>query len=144
MAETSLAKKLNIKPGQRIVVFNAPDGYLEQLQPLPEGTQMATAAAPGEQFDVVQLFVKSVSELDAQATNAVAALKPGGLLWCAYPKKSSAIKTDISRDVGWDALREAGFLVVSAVAIDDTWSALRFRPREEIKTLTRKEREQNS
>ncbi len=61
-----------------------------------------------------------------------------GRLWFAYPKKTGAIRTDITRDRGWDALAEAGFLPVAQVALDETWSALRFRRREEIPRLTRK------
>lgn len=62
----------------------------------------------------------------------------GGHLWIAYPKKTGAIRSDISRDVGWEPLTDRGFLAVAQVALDDTWSALRFRRREEIRTLTRK------
>lgn len=62
----------------------------------------------------------------------------GGHLWLAYPKTTGPIRTDIRRDVGWEPLTERGFLAVAQVALDETWSALRFRRREEIRTLTRK------
>jgi len=56
------------------------------------------------------------------------ALKPGGLLWFAYRKKSSKVKTDISRDIIWEGLMSIGIHPVTLISIDDTWSALRFRP----------------
>ena len=62
------------------------------------------------------------------------ALKLGGLLWFSYPKKSSKVETDITRDVGWDALGSTGLRPVTQVAIDDTWSALRFRPVVDVKS----------
>ena len=63
----------------------------------------------------------------------------GGRLWFAYPKKSGARASDISRDTGWAPLLEAGLLPVTQVALDADWSALRFRFRDEVPTLTRKQ-----
>ncbi len=61
----------------------------------------------------------------------------GRRLWLAYPKKSGAIRSDLSRDQGWETLEPHGLLPVTQVALDATWSALRFRFRDEIRTLTR-------
>jgi hypothetical protein len=136
MADTPLVKRLGIKPDDRVLLLNAPEGYEQILGELPEGAVTETNSEG--LFDFVQLFVKSIADVENQAKSAIEALKPGGVIWFSYPKKSSKIKTDISRDVGWDAAREAGFEVVSAVSIDDTWSALRFRPLHEIRVMTRK------
>jgi len=54
-------------------------------------------------------------------------------LWFCYPKKTGKIKTDISRDIGWDTVAKLGYEGIRAISIDDTWSGMRFRPREEIK-----------
>jgi len=62
----------------------------------------------------------------------------GGRLWFAYPKKTGPVRTDLDRDHGWEPLTQAGLLPVTQVPLDATWSALRFRLREEIPTLTRK------
>ncbi len=131
MAETSLIKKLAIKSGYKLLVLNAPDGYLQQLGPLPEGAELSTNGAGP--FDFVQMFAYSKADVDSMADAAINALKPGGLLWFAYPKKSSKIKTDITRDIGWDTVLKTGFETVSAIAIDDTWSALRFKLHQDIK-----------
>jgi len=62
------------------------------------------------------------------APKAFGALAEGGLLWMAYPKKSSGIPSDLTRDEGWAAVTGAGWRTVSLVAIDDAWSAARLRP----------------
>lgn len=122
----SLAKKLQIKPGHRVLVMNAPDGYLEQLGPLPDGARMAEASE--RDVDAVQLFVKNVEEVNRLAPVAMGVVKRDGLLWICHPKGTAKVKTDVSRDKGWDAVNDAGWRVVTLVSIDDTWSALRFRP----------------
>ena len=130
MNSTDLIKKLRIQPGQRILVLNAPEGYLSDLSWLPEGVELRQK--PEGTFDFVQVFVKSVAELSEHAPNAIKAVKYDGLLWFCYPKQSSKIKTDINRDTGWTIVRQAGLRPVTQVAIDDTWSALRFRPIEHV------------
>jgi len=130
MPQTPLLKKLGIKPGLKLLIMSAPDGYLDELRPLPEGATMETSGQGP--LDFVQVFVRRRDDVEAYALKAIHALKPGGLLWFSYPKKTSAIKTDISRDIGWDSLSSAGYRPVMQIAIDDTWSALRFRPRAEV------------
>jgi hypothetical protein len=131
MTDTPLQKKLGIKPGQRLLVLYAPEGYLHLLGTLPESATLS-ADAQGT-CDFVQVFVRERADVSRAAATAVQALKPGGLLWFAYPKKTSGVKTDITRDHGWDALLSAGLRPVTQIAIDDTWSALRFRPLSEVK-----------
>ncbi len=133
MAESSLIKKLGIKPGHKVLIMNAPDGYMQTLGALPEGAEVKTSAAGIPNFDFVQLFVYNKADVDVHAMRAMQALKPGGLLWFAYPKKSSKVKTDISRDTGWKGLMSIGIRPVTLISIDDTWSALRFRPVSEVK-----------
>jgi hypothetical protein len=132
MADTPLTKKLGIKPGFRMLILNAPDGYRDLLAPLPEGAEVHLAAKG--MFDFAQLFVHSQADVDEHALTAIRAVKSGGLLWLSYPKKSAKIKTDISRDVGWDAVKNAGWEGVTLITIDDTWSAMRFRPASEVKS----------
>lgn len=128
MAGSPLVKRLQIKPGQRMVVINPPTGYLEVLGPLPPGVELAET--PDGTFDFVQVFVGSVADLERDAPTAIGALKRDGLLWISYPKRSSKVPTDLTRDVGWAATARAGLEGVAQVSIDDVWSALRFRPTE--------------
>lgn len=130
MPSASLAKKLLIRPENRVLVLNAPDGYLAGLAPLPAGVTLATSA--GGTFDMVQVFARTQAELEPLASVALASLKPGGVLWGCYPKGSSKLQTDLTRDRGWDALNAAGWEVVTAVSIDATWSGSRFRPSSEV------------
>jgi hypothetical protein len=126
MSDSSLVKKLLLKPGYRYLLLNAPEGYLAQLGELPPGVELMDK--PGGVFDLVQIFVKSKVDLDGLAETALQSVKPNGLLWVSYPKKTSKIKADISRDYGWESLQEAGWGGVAMIAIDDTWSALRLKP----------------
>ena len=130
MPDTTLIKKLGIKPKQRIIILNAPEGYRELLGTLPADVELA--AEPDSAFDLVHLFVKNKAEVDRYAPTAIQAVKPGGLLWISYPKKSSKVPTDITRDIGWDSVWNAGWRPVTQIAIDEVWSALRFRPRSEV------------
>lgn len=131
MADTPLQKKLGIKPGHMLLVLHVPEGYQSLLGTLPEGAALSTDAQGS--FDFVQVFVREQTDVSRTAATAVQAVKPGGLLWYAYPKKTSGVKTDITRDHGWDDLLSAGLRPVTQIAIDDTWSALRFRPLSEVK-----------
>jgi hypothetical protein len=128
--ESRLVKKLRIKPGDRVWVVNAPDGYLRRLEPLPDGAEIVTAA--GGKCEVVHVFVRDTAELDRHASAAREALKPGGVLWFSYPKRQKGVDTDINRDQGWDPLKREGLVAVTQIAIDDLWSALRFRPEPEV------------
>ena len=86
----------------------------------------------GKDRDAVHLFVKNVDELNKYAQKAMDVVKFDGLLWISYPKQSSKIKTDINRDVAWKMELKKGMQAVSAVSIDDIWSALRFRPIDKV------------
>lgn len=118
----ALLNKLKIKPGHAVLVLNSPEGYLKTTR------KVDIRPVAKKKYDAVQLFVKHKEVLDKLAPKALASLQDNGLLWICYPKKSSALKTDLSRDRGWDILSKAGFEGVALVAIDETWSALRFRP----------------
>ncbi len=124
MAGTPIWKKLGVKPQHRVLLLNAPVGYPDQLGPLPEGVDLSDA--PHGLFDVVHLFAKNKAELERNTPIALQSLKPGGLLWCSYPKRTSKLQTDLTRDVGWDMLINAGFENVTQVSIDEVWSAGRF------------------
>ena len=131
MSQRSLTQKLLIKPNYKVLVMNAPQGYADMLLPLPEGAALSTT--PGTNFDCVLAFVYSRADVESYTRTAAKAVKPDGLLWFAYPKKTSKIKTDITRDVGWDTIYGMGWQGVAMIAIDDTWAAMRYRPDEKVK-----------
>jgi hypothetical protein len=125
----ALAKKLQIKPGSRWLLFNAPANYLDLLEPLPEGTSISFAIEG--QFNGVQLFVKNSTELSESLKIIAPVLntKTETIFWVIYPKKSSNIPTDLAMMSSWDELGTYGLEGVAAAAVDETWTALRFRPK---------------
>lgn len=81
--------------------------------------------AQNGQYDCIQVFVKNKAEIDALFPALVAALKPESLLWISYPKRTSGIQTDLSRDTGWDSMR--GLKWINLVSVNTTWSAFSLR-----------------
>jgi hypothetical protein len=129
MGDAALIKKLGIKPGQRAAVVNPPDGYADRIGP-PQGVEVTTDLEGT--FDFVQVFAKDRATLERHLKAAHAALEPGGLFWISDPKGSSKVLTDLNRDVFWGALEHLGVRPVTQVAVDEVWSALRFRPFAEV------------
>jgi hypothetical protein len=124
-AITLLAKKLKLKPGLRAGVIGAPAGYLERLGP-PEGTTVSTTF--DGLLDWIQVFVRTSAELAGIVEPLIAALSPTGLAWISYPKGSSKLQTDLTRDKGWEPLEGSDLMWLSLVSIDATWSAFGMRP----------------
>jgi len=122
----SLSRKLVVKPGQKVLVVNAPAGYADAL----EGAVVVSRGDPAK-ADAVHVFVRDTRQLAKFGPRAVAGALAGATVWIAYPKKTSGIETDMTRDNGWDAVT-GEIDTVSQVAIDDTWSALRFKPVAEV------------
>lgn len=129
MPDATLAKKLRILPGHRLLLLHAPDGYRAPLA-LPEGVTVETD--PAGSYDVVQLFARTLADVDRDLLAVIAATKPHGMLWIAWPKKTAKLPTDLTRDTLWPRVHEAGWSGVAAISIDETWSALRFRPNDEV------------
>jgi len=131
MSENPVVKKLGIKPGQRVLVLNAPKGFTEGLAALPPDTTLSQTAEG--KFECVLLFITTSAEFEPFAETATQAVKLAGLLWVAYPKLSAKVKSDLKRETVWPLLQSRGWGPVSQIAIDDVWSALRFRPETDIK-----------
>lgn len=129
MAPSPLIKKLRIRPGQRMLILNAPPGYTDSLGELPEGA--GVRELPEGDFDFVHLFVQDSSEFSNLGLPAIEAVRYDGLLWISYPKRSSKVETDLTRDVMWELVADTGLRPVAQVSIDPVWSALRFRPSDE-------------
>jgi hypothetical protein len=127
MAASPLTKKLLIKPNYSVAILNAPEGYVDSLGELPDGVKVADTVVGAH--DLVQVFVYSLTDLEARFDTAQRAVKNGGLLWVTYPKKTGTIKTDIHRDNGNAYAATQGWEGVAMIAIDDTWSAMRFKPK---------------
>lgn len=126
-----LGKKLHLKQGQPILLLNAPASVAQLLS--EEGYFVETELSDDQGFDAIQLFVHDKAELDRFAKQATEKLNKTAMLWIAYPKKSSGVKSDITRDEGWKTIFELGYAGVRQIAIDEVWSSLRFKHRSERK-----------
>lgn len=126
MAESPLAKKMKLKPGLKDAVINAPENYLKELKHDTE-----TSRSLGGKFDWIQIFVKTIAEVDSLAPKAAKALKPASILWISFPKGTSKIQTDLTRDKGWESLQKLDLKWVNLVSVNDTWAAFALRPYKE-------------
>jgi hypothetical protein len=121
---TPLPKKLGIKEGSRIALVNAPKDFESELGELPDNVQFIKGA--GKSLDIILFFVLNERALVRDFAKLAGRLTPNGMLWIAWPKKSSSVTTDLSeqrvREIGLDA----GLVDVKVCAIDETWSGLKF------------------
>jgi len=123
MPESPLSKKMKLRAGASAAVINAPENYVDELR-------HDTALSPtlNGKFDWIQIFVKSKAELDGLAPKAAKALKPESLLWISFPKGTSKIQTDLTRDKGWGILQKLDLKWITLVSVNETWSAFALRP----------------
>ena len=128
MAAT-LEQKLKLKSGQKLLVMNPPEGTFEQLvAELPQASQEAEHAAASEHSAAVMLFVTSLAEAVQLTPQVFDTMSSLDLVWVAYPKGGNKVKTDINRDRLAAIFEPTGWRAVRLVALDEVWSAMRFRP----------------
>jgi len=127
-----LAQRLLIRADQRILVLDAPSRYIDSLDPRPDGVVVDTEPAHGVRYDGVHLFAADQDAVARGTPRALSALRDGGVLWIAYPKLSGPVHSDLKRDRGWEPLVSVGWDGIAQVSVDDTWSAMRFRPTEDV------------
>jgi hypothetical protein len=119
--------KLNLKSLTKILVLNAPQSFEPELAAL-RGITIARSLRGLAQIEFSLAFVTRQKEVDTVAGSIVKIARGDPVVWFAYPKGTSKkFESEINRDNGWQALRKAGFDTVRMVAIDEDWSALRFR-----------------
>lgn len=121
-----LPKKLGMKSGIRALILGAPAGYVASLKPLPDGFTIATKSTGAYGF--IQVFVTELSQVSDFAARLPKIASQNALVWISYPKQTSKLETDLNRDIIWKEMNRAGWPGVSIIAIDETWSALRVRP----------------
>jgi hypothetical protein len=120
-----LARKLGIKPGSRLGLLSAPDGFLEsELSELPPGVSVRRRARGP--LDVIVAFARRRAALERQLPALRRALDPAGGLWVAWPKRASGVETDLSDDLVRRLGLAAGLVDNKVCAINVTWSGLRF------------------
>ena len=122
-SETPLVKKLGIKAGFKIAFVNAPRRFVQELD-LPSFLTINSRSR--KPLDFVLLFVKSEKELKGSFSAHAARLNPSGMLWVAWPKKSSGVATDLSFNNVQAIGLAAGLVDTKICAVDEIWSGLKF------------------
>jgi hypothetical protein len=118
---TPLTKKLGIKPGHRVLLLSAPDGFA--LSDLPDGVRVVRRL--GGKADVVVSFHTGRADLARRIPRLRAALEPAAGLWIAWPKRASKLETDLTEDVVRELALANALVDNKVAAIDETWSGLR-------------------
>jgi hypothetical protein len=134
-----LLTKLQYKGQNPIIVLNAPESFNNELSEMTAHAGIAKGLENIAHIDFVMVFVTTQHQI-AEAIAAIGQrLRGDAVCWFCYPKASSKkYKCDFNRDTGWEALGTYGLEGVRQVAIDEDWSALRFRKVQYIKKMTRK------
>ena len=125
-----VARKLGMNPGMRALVIAPPPGYLKLLAPLHDGLTVSSRA--NGVYPFVQVFATRLSAVRKFARKLSEHAAPNALVWISYPKKTSLAESELSRDLIRETMSGMGWRAVSIVAIDEVWSALRFRPADQV------------
>jgi hypothetical protein len=135
-------EKLNLKNQTDLIVLNAPESFepeLNQLQNVNFNIRVERSLDEVPSPPFVLAFVTRQDQLDAISAQIAAKTEGDAIVWFAYPKGTSKkLKCDFNRDTGWTILKSSGFDTVRAIAIDQDWTAIRFRRIEFIKNSTRR------
>ena len=123
----TIFQKLNLKDQKQILVMNPPESFEPVLNTLSD-VEIKRSLEEVSEIDFAMAFVTQKAQIDELAPQLVDKARGDVILWFVYPKGTSKkYKADFNRDNGWDVIAEAGYQPVRMVAIDEDWSALRFR-----------------
>jgi len=137
---TPLFKKLNFKDHIQILVLNSPESFETELLEMISLTKIEKDVNEVKEIGFAIIFVNTQAQIDDYIDIVFPKLEGDAVLWFCYPKSSSKkYRCEFNRDTGWSSLGKYNLEGVRQVAIDEDWSALRFRKIEYIKTLTRRE-----
>ena len=137
VAASPLFDKLNLGAHDEIVLFNAPDSFDSELKQL-KGIKIVRDPGKPRAIKFGMAFAMTQAQLDRASKLLAEAAEGDAVLWFVYPKGTSKRYTcEFNRDAGWGVIRAAGFDSVRMVAIDEDWSALRFRRLEYVKNSSK-------
>lgn len=120
---TPLHRKLGIKPDSSVLLTAAPPGF--EIPDLPSSALVQTRASRSS-YDVVVAFCPDRARLEKRFDVLRDRLTTAGALWIAWPKRASGVATDLDENVVRDVGLAAGLVDVKVIAIDATWSGLKF------------------
>lgn len=120
--ESTVFKKMRLKPGTSGIYLYAPEDYVSMTE-----KQDFIDFSKRENYEFVHLFITSKKDYDERIHDALLKLSDKGTLWISYPKSDRKNRYDINRDILFGITQEQGIIACSNVALDDRWSALRFK-----------------
>ena len=125
MANT-ISQKLRIKENFTLLTLNAPADFKKGLVDLPKAVKII---ASGKEYDQVHWFVTTRAQLEKEMSKVMKLVKDDVIVWVYYPKGTSGVQTDLTRDKGWDCLLSEGDKLtwISLISFNDTWSVFGFR-----------------
>jgi hypothetical protein len=118
------AQKLRIKEGDRLLTFHAPGDFASSLAPLPAGVSISAHA---QQFEQIHWFVKDKAQMEKELDKVISLVHDSIICWIYYPKGSSGLQTDLTRDKGWEKLLAKDMQWISLVSFNDIWSVFGMR-----------------
>lgn len=124
----STAQKLKIKEGTTILTINAPAGYKNALGTLPVNAKISDTE---KNFDQIHWFVKNKAQMEKGLKIILPRIKKNIICWIFYPKGTSKLQTDLTRDKGWEELLKQDLQWISLISFDATWSAFGMRQKTE-------------
>ena len=128
---TPLAKKLGFKEGSRVRIKNAPDDYLDLVNPRPENVHISKSIR--KDIDIFHFFTRSSSELKSQLPKLISTIDQNGMIWISWPKKSSGVPSSVTEDTIRSVALPLGLVDVKVCAVDETWSGLKLVIRKELR-----------
>lgn len=135
-----LLKKMKRKEEKEMVIINAPASFQETEETLRSILSVRNDLSEGK-AEFILVFFENAETIRSLVPQILESITDDALLWAAYPKKSSKkIRSDISRDNGWEIFGEFDYEPVGQISIDEDWSALRFRPLKNISSFSRSEK----
>lgn len=126
-SRTPLQQKLGIKPDMNVVIINSPRNYRRLLGTIPDSVTFSDRFKPDSSF--VHVFIKTRSELERRLRVLREKIADTGTVWVSWPKRSSAVPTDVTEDVIRAVALPLGFVDIKVCAIDKIWSALKLMVR---------------
>jgi hypothetical protein len=128
---TPLAKKLGIKQGSRVALRGAPEDYDDLVAPLPPDVTLARRTT--KDHDIIHVFTRKASELEAGLPKWMERIKQDGMIWVSWPKKSSKVATDVTEDTVRRLALPLGLVDVKVCAVTEVWSGLKLVIRKELR-----------
>ena len=128
MPSASTVQKLKVKDGYILLTVNAPTDFKKNLGPLPANVKITDSA---KDYNQVHWFVKDKSQMEKELKKVLPMVTNDVVCWIYYPKGTSKIQTDLTRDKGWEKLLSYDMQWISLISFDDTWSAFGMRQKTE-------------